>query len=64
MINCQMLPALRFDLAERIKERVRLGVVFDTRIRSNVRQWKNLERMLILAGNDAAGFVGYVSARE
>lgn len=64
MIDCQMFPALRFDLAERLEERVRLGVVFDTRIRGNVGQCKNFERALILAGKDAASFVGCIAFSE
>lgn len=61
MINRQMLPAIRFDFAERIEQRVWFRIVFDARIRSDVGQGKNFERALILAGDNAARFVGCVA---
>jgi hypothetical protein len=63
MINRQMFPAVRFDFAERIEERVRLGVVFGARFRRNVGEWKNLERAIIFAGDDTAGFVWRIVLR-
>jgi len=57
-----MLPAPRFDFAERLEERVWLGVVFNAWIRGDIGQGKNFERALIFAADNAAGFVRCIGA--
>ncbi len=63
MVNRQMLPGQSFHLAKRVQQFVRIDIVADARVRINIFQRVNLERAPILAGDDAARFVGRVALR-
>ncbi len=59
-----MFPAQRFQLLKRRKQVERISVVLDARIRRVVFQRVDFARAVRFAGDDPAGFVRRICARQ
>jgi hypothetical protein len=58
-----MLPAIRFNVAKCVEEFQRIGVKIHVRSRVCVVQRIDFQRAIVLAADNAAGFIRRVAAR-
>jgi hypothetical protein len=63
MIDGEMLPAIRLDVAQCRVQFLRIAVVTGARFGISILQRIDLECAIILAANDAAGFVRRIYPR-
>ena len=63
MVNREMFPAPFLDLPQRAQQFVRIGIVARPRFWIDVPQRKDLERAILFAADDAAGFIRRIPPR-
>jgi hypothetical protein len=64
MKNCQMIPTVLVNVAQRVQEPLRLTVVADPRLRVHVRDGIDSQRPALFAADDAARLTRRVGARQ
>jgi len=62
MVDREVLPAVVFDLAQRVPQFLWIGVVVDARIGIDVSQREDLECASFFAADNAAGLIRRVAA--